>query len=492
MPETPLSSPPLGATLPAKPRLEGRMGAVALALTVLAYSAPIAVASGFLSLTIAYGGAGSTFAFLVTTVLLVLFSVGYVAMAKRLPIPGGFYAFISTGLGKITRLGSAFLAAASYLVNLAGVYGFIGVTMVITVHSFGGGETPWWLWGAIAWAIVSLVGSFQIDFSAKILSVVMILEVAIVLVFNVAVFIHGGAEGLSFEPWTPTAFFEGNVPVTLLFCVLVFFGFEATALFRDEVKQPDRTIPRATLSAVTFIGVLYTVTQYALYSAYGSAAADAAGTDPAAMFGVAIGQFVAPVFTQIVLIMVITSEIASLIAIHNVATRYVHNIALDGAAPAYLGVVHPRHKSPHRASIFVAIVAAIILLPFIIAGVDGTYLYAVLIGLGAVGILLLMALVSASVVAWFGRNEVPASENVWTVFVAPGLAALTLGATAIFAAANFDLVGGGAPGQNTPLLLILVVAFIAGVCIAYHFRTKRAELYQGLGRADRIVASDET
>jgi amino acid transporter len=93
-------------------------------------------------------------------------------------------------------------------------------------------------------------------------------------------------------------------------------------------------------------------------------------------------------------------------------SRYVHNLAVDHAAPAYLDVGHPRHKSPHRASTFVSIVAALILLPFILVSVDGTYLYAVLIGLGAVGILILMSLVSASVVAWWAQWRAEVGERV--------------------------------------------------------------------------------
>lgn len=88
-------------------RLEGRMGGVSLALTVLAFSAPLSVVSGYIPFTIVFNGMGAPFAFVLATAILLLFSVGYVTMAKWLPRPGAFYAFISTGLGKATGLGAA-------------------------------------------------------------------------------------------------------------------------------------------------------------------------------------------------------------------------------------------------------------------------------------------------------------------------------------------------------------------------------------------------
>src|SRR5699024_11468690 len=67
----------------------------------------------------------------------------------------------------------------------------------------------------------------------------------------------------------------------LLFAFLGFFGFEATAVFRHEAKDPLRTIPRATYIAVLLIGVLYTVSSWLVISGLGAHSAhDAATADP--------------------------------------------------------------------------------------------------------------------------------------------------------------------------------------------------------------------
>jgi amino acid transporter len=467
-------------------RLSGQMGPGSLALTVLAFSAPIAVVTGYIPFTITFDGPGACFAFIVTTLLMLLFSIGYVTMAKHVPKPGDFYSFISSGLGKIVGLGAAFLAVVSYIIILAGTYAFLGVSVQAFISSIHGPTSPWWIWALAGWVIVSTLGYFHIELSAKILSWAMAGEVLIVMIFNVAVLAKGGADGLSLTPLTPTAFLHGDVPVTLLFAILVFLGFEATALFRDEVRDPDRTIPKATYAAVLFIGVLYALSAYTTVAAYGHKAVDVATSSPATMFPTAIGVFVAPLFTQLAYGFVIASVTAALISIHNVLSRYVLNLALDRAIPIYFGRVHSRHRSPHRASTIVAILVAGGMLPCIMVNADANTLYGRLCGLGSIGVIFLMAMVSLAVIAWFIRTGAPAGVSVFKIYIAPAVALLSLAATVVFALLHFDLVVGGAPGENTGLVLVLVATLAAGSLLALYFKTNRPDVYDSLGRSDRL------
>jgi amino acid transporter len=468
-------------------RLTGRMGVASLALSVLAFSAPMAVVSGFIPFTILFDGVGATFGFILTTVLLILFAIGYVTMAKHVPKPGDFYAFISSGLGKVVGLGCAFLAVISYVVVLAGTYAFLGISVSSLITSLHGPDTSWWIWTVAAWVVVSTLGYFHIELSAKVLSFSLVAEVLVVMIFNVFVLAKGGAEGLSWTPLMPSAFAHGDMPVTLLFCILVFMGFEATALFRDEVRDPDKTIPRATYFAVVFVGVLYALSSYTMISAYGHQAVDAATKSAATMFPTAIGKFVAPVFTQISYGFVVLSVIAALISIHNVLARYVFNLSVDKALPSYFSAVHEYHHSPYRASTAIAVVVAIGMLPFILNNTDANALYGRLTGLGSIGVIVLMALVSLAVIAWFARTGVPSGESVFKVFIAPAVAFITLAAVSVFALFHFDIVVGGNPGENTALEFVLAGALVVGIVLAMYFRHAKPHVYDGLGRAQRML-----
>lgn len=48
-----------------------------------------------------------------------------------------------------------------------------------------------------------------------------------------------GTESLSLEPLTPSALTSGSLPIALLFCFASFVGFEATAIYSEEARDPS-------------------------------------------------------------------------------------------------------------------------------------------------------------------------------------------------------------------------------------------------------------
>ena len=90
-----------------------------------------------------------------------------------------------------------------------------------------------------------------------------------ILIFDGVVFATGGAEGMSARPFTLSAFQTSSVGIAFLFAATCFLGFEATAIFRDEVRNPNKTIPRATYSAVLLIGLFYVFASWMIITAYG-------------------------------------------------------------------------------------------------------------------------------------------------------------------------------------------------------------------------------
>lgn len=467
-------------------RLTGKMSTAALMLTVLAFSAPMAVVDGFIPFTIYFGGPGATLAFVFASIVLGLFAIGYVTMARHVPKPGDFYAFISSGLGRITGLGAAYLAVFAYLCVLTGSTIFCGISVSSVITAFGGPETPWVPWTIAAWLAVSILGYLHIEISAKILTWAMVIEVIIVVVYSVCTLAVGGKEGLSSEPFTLTAFSQGDMAVTMLYAILVFMGFEATALFRDEVRDPDKTIPRATYGAVILIGLLYTLACYAMTSAFGAGAWDAAKADPSSMFTTSSAFFVSPVFSQIARCSVALSTFAAIVSIHNVLARYIFNLSIDKAMPPSLAAVHTRHHSPHRASTAAGAIVGLLLLGCYMTGISGSLLYGMVVGIGSIGVIFLMGLVCIAVIGWFSKSGVPKGENAFKVYVAPGIAGIALLSVAVFTALHLHFIVGGEPDANNWIIFALIGVFAFGSGLAAYYKFSRYDLYQKLGRAERI------
>jgi len=55
-----------------------------------------------------------------------------------------------------------------------------------------------------------------------------------------------------------------------MFAHASFIGFEGTAIYGEEAKDPKRTVPRATYAAVIFMGVFYAVTAWLIINAVGA------------------------------------------------------------------------------------------------------------------------------------------------------------------------------------------------------------------------------
>lgn len=459
------------------------MSTTSLMLTVLAFAAPIAVVTGFIPIAFIYDGPGSVAAILLTMLLILTFSAGFVSMARLIPRPGAFYTYVTAGLGRVVGLAGAFLTTVSYYIMLLGSYAVFGVLVSHMIISFGGPVTPWIAWGLAGWLVTSILGYFHIELSARVLSVAMVFEVLLILLFDAATIYHAGWDGLTLQPLTPTAFMHGNIPITLLFCVLMFTGFEATAVFRDEVRNPEITIPRATYGAVVFIGLLHALSAYCLLVAFGDGAIAAAKADPTALFPSAIGRAIAPVFSQISATVVVMSQFAAGISVHNVTTRYVHTLSVDRALPRYLSAVHASHGSPYRASVCVAafVGASLLVIAFVSGGSE--LLYSQLMGIGLVGLMTLMALVSLAVIAWFVREGRPASVSIWQAYIAPAIAFVGLSSITFMAFQSFAVVFGGDAASSRPLFGLIFLAFFTGIVLALYYRARQPDRYGALGGA---------
>ncbi len=466
-------------------KLSGSMGAVGLALTVLAFSAPLTTVSGYIPFALMFGGVGSPVIFVLTTLVLLLFSVGYVTLNNIVKRPGDFYAFISYGIGKSTGLGSGILAAVSYFLLLAGVTSFFGVSCSDLVHDMTGASIPWY-WPTLAcWLVVSMLGYLHVELSAKVLTWVMILEIVVCLAFSFGVLAKGGVPGVSASaPFMPSQLANStNVPFCMLFTVSFFMGFEATALFRDEVKMPDRTIPRATYGAVIFIGVIYTLCAYAMIMAYGPQVQSIAAKTPAAMFPDAFAKFVSPGLHLIVSVLVMTSAFAASLSTQNVLSRYMHNLGTDGALPRFLGKVHAKHESPYLASMTVSVMVLCVLMPFILMGAKPDLLYGQLSGVGTSGIIILMTIVNISSLVWYVRRGRQQGVSFAKSFLAPAISSVFFIALVYLVAAHFDVLAGGDPGQYVWMFYCLIGVQVAGMALAQFFKHRRPEVFECLGRS---------
>ena len=470
---------PADASVP--PTLKGKIGTFELVMTVLAFSAPIAVVAAFSPFVIIYDGAGAPFAYVVGALLLLLFAVGYTAMSRYIPNAGAFYAYITAGLGRSFGLGASFLAMLGYVLMAVGTVAFFGVvTNALVVDVFHGPNIAWQVYSVACLLGVGALGYFRIDLSAKVLLIAMTAEVAIVLLFDFAVVGDGGPEGRSLAPLSWGAFSSGSVGLAVLFAATSFLGFEATAIFREETKDPDRTVPRATYAAVISIGLFYIGSVWALVTAYGaSAVQDEANKNYVGMFNDAIQSYVGVWARDVVQVLIVTSGFACLLSVQNILARYVYSLGVDKALPSVLGRVNPKHGSPSIASVTVSAVLLVTLLA--VSGSDPTHTYGMLAGAGGYAIMVLMFLTGVSVVVFF-RKQPTAEVSLWHRLIAPSVSAITMAGVIYLATTNFTTMTGGSTVGTITLQAIIWGTYVVGVLLALVYRYKRPQVFTRIGR----------
>jgi amino acid transporter len=474
---------------------------VGVIFMALATAAPITAMTGNLPVIIGMGsGAAAPAAFVFVTVVLVVFTVGYVAMARHITTAGAFYGYVSHGLGRAVGMASGLLAVLAYVVFEASIVGIFAYFAQQAFASQFGVHWPWQVFALSMLAVTAVLAYFDLHLASRILGVFLVGEVLMLLLLGGAVLVHGGGHtGLHVGSLNPAKAFAGaNAGVGLFFCFWSWIGFESTAMYGEESRNPKRIIPRATLLAVVGLGVLYTFVTWMTLVAVTPADAvrTANGSSPLDLFLVPaqtyLGHWAVSAFSWLMC----TSAFACGMAFHQCASRYLYAIGREGFLHRALGRTHPRHGSPHVASFTQTGIALVIIGSFWAAKQDPyVSLYTLMAILGTLALLVVQTLCSFSVIAYFRRHH-PESRHWFRTFTAPLLGGIGMLAAIWLLVANLDTAAGAASKVLFFRFIppIVGAVFLAGIGLALYMRARHPDRYELMGRlivADAQERADE-
>src|SRR5712692_3024667 len=175
----------------------GLLGVLFLTVTG---SAPISAMLFNTPFVVGYGqGIGAPAAFLIATVVLVIFSVGYVAMARVKTTAGGFYSYISYGLGREVGIGAGYGSVLAYSVFEASLAGGFAFFLNAKLKDFGVDVSwPWLALGMVL--LISILTYFDVRLSTIVLAAGLITEVVMLVVFDGFMFAHGHIPAAAINP----------------------------------------------------------------------------------------------------------------------------------------------------------------------------------------------------------------------------------------------------------------------------------------------------
>jgi amino acid transporter len=458
-------------------RLDRSLGVASIVYMVVAGAAPLATSVAVVpTVFAASANPVSPLYFIGAGIILGLFSVGFTLMSRHVQTAGAFYSYVQAGLGKIPGAGAAALALVSYSVLLIGTLAYFGIVASAASSEYLHIDAKWWVCVLILIVFCGLMAYRDIDVSAKTLAVLLVLETAVVLIIDFAIFFQGGHGGISGTSLVPSHALDGAPGLGLTFAFLAFIGFEATAVFRSEAKDPERTIPRATYVAVALITFIYAFTAYCLSLGIGPDRAVAAiSADPGNAVNKVAVEYVGPAMKDVITVLIVTSFVAGVLTFFNVVARYMFNLANGRVLPKVLGEVHPKHLAPSNASVAVTVITFVSFIVLALFGVDPlTQIYPWFTGVATLGIIVLMFLTSVAVIFFHRKNR--GSDPVWNAVIAPVLALIGLGFTLYKIIENFSLLVGSQKAADIILILVALV-FLAGASVLGYAKLAKPEAY---------------
>lgn len=463
----------------------GALGVGFIIFFVISAASPLSVLAGGFPIGIMLGnGPGTPALLLLALGVLLTFAVGYTTMARNVTNAGGFYAFTSLGLGGLVGGAAGVLAMLAYNILQVGLYGMFGGVVSGTMASVFAIYLPWWMYSLIAMASIAILGYRKIDLSARVLSFIVVAEYLAILVLDIAILRSGGDAGVNFDSFKSEHIFSGTPSIGLLFCFAAFIGFEATTIYGEEAKDPQRAIPIATYVSVLLIGGFYALSIWSMVVGVGTdkivGVLQQLGEPTTFIYGLS-DHYVGPELTQVIRVLFIVSIYAGLLAFHNSAARYFYAIGRDGLLPRALGSTHRIHQSPHLGSVLQSLIAAVVVLAFAALEADPVLqLFAWFSSLATLCLILLMAMTSLAVLMYFRRNPQLQLGLIRRV-VLPVFSGLALTVVLIIAVLHFDVLTGSSKPLSYLLCSTIPVAMVVGVWLAARLRRRSMSCYNALG-----------
>jgi basic amino acid/polyamine antiporter, APA family len=182
-------------------------------------------------------------------------ALSYAELAAALPRSGGEYNFLS----RIYHPAVGFLAGwVSATVGFAAPIAVAAMAFGTYFEGVVPGSPPLVLGLALVW-IVSLVHLRGIRHSSALQNVSTAIKVVLIVGFIVAGFAYGSPQPISFAPSAQDLTYIVSAPfaISLVFVMYSYSGWNAATYIINEVRDPERSLPRSLFAATLIVLVLY-------------------------------------------------------------------------------------------------------------------------------------------------------------------------------------------------------------------------------------------
>ena len=467
-----------------------RRGAIGLAPVLfqsITHMAPAGAVAFAIIFATTFAGGATPLAVVLAMVACLFVAISIAQLARHLPSAAGLYTYSARGLHPAIgflvawgfMLAEPIVAPLSYLVFGDVLSGYLNAHL----------NTPLWLWAPLAalagvgvWVLV--YRGIRISTEAGV--ALGAFEIFVLVALAITLIVAAGSNNTLnvFSPYTGNRSGWGAVFAGMVYTVLAFIGFEASAPLGEEAKDPQRTIPRAVILSCLLIGFFYVVCYYAATVYFGpDKMADSKvgffafnGNDP----WDGLASKVWGPLSILVLLAILNSSLAGANAGANAATRVGYALGRVGILPRTLARIHARFRTPsvaiHIQGVLGIGVALILGLALYNAGPSPTPLnaFALLGTIATLIIVFIYILTNLANVAYYWRFQRAQMNIVWNLIVP--VAGILIFVPVLLASFGVDFAGLGIVGLSPPASAapaVVLVWMLIGVLL-YFFVSSRS------------------
>jgi len=304
---------------------------------------------------IGLAGPAAIIVILLNALVTLLTALGYAEMGASYPEAGGGYLWVKKSLPKPFDFVSGWIswfghtiACAFYTVVFA-----MGITWLLQIYHvnlvFPYFEKLLILAVVAIFTTVNIMGTKA---TGKTQTIITLSQVAIIIFFvlaGVLALVRDHGAWSHYTPFIPNA---NGIFVAMGVLFIAFEGYEIIAQSAEEVRNPQKNIPRAILLSIGIVSLLYVLLLFALLAILPVNEISALGES-------AVIQAVDIIFpkygTGIMILGLLVGTTATLNATIYSSSRVSFAMGRDGTFPAWFGRLHPKMKTPYISTLISAV-----------------------------------------------------------------------------------------------------------------------------------------
>ncbi len=331
----------------------------------------------FITLPLVIAAAGyhlSAWAWLLGAAIALADGLVWAELGAAFPRAGGSYAFLREIYGPDGAgnwLSFLYVWQLGFSAPLSIASGCIGLASFLAWFWPGLGNAPWSALPALHYANFAAAAACLMVTALLYRNLSAITRLAWVLFAGVltamaGVIVSGFSRGAWHMPASPAhsaALAAAGLAQATLITTYDYWGYYNICFLGSEVRQPERTIPRAILLSVLFVSAMYFAMNMAALPAVREGAGKVAqGASSVASHLQLVAEIARSAFGgwagSLMAALVVWTAFASVFSLLLGYSRVPYAAARDGNYFRFMAAIHPRHHIPHRSLVALGLVAA--------------------------------------------------------------------------------------------------------------------------------------